>query len=59
VVDDHGQVSLALLVADLVDPDATQPLQQVELGGLVGRDPGTDPSDGAPRHPQQLCDGDA
>jgi hypothetical protein len=27
VVDDHGQVALALLVADLVDPDAAQPLQ--------------------------------
>jgi hypothetical protein len=59
VVDDHGQGPLALLVADLVDPDAAQPLQQVDLGGLLGRDPGTDPSDGPPRHPQQLRHRDA
>jgi hypothetical protein len=58
VVDDHGQIPLALLVADLVDPDATQPLQQVDLGGLFGRDPGADPPDGPPCHPEQLRHGD-
>jgi hypothetical protein len=59
VVDDHGQVALALLVAEFVDPDAAQPLKQVDLGGLLGRDPGADPPDAPPRHPQQLGHGDA
>jgi len=58
VVDDHGQIPLALLVGDLVDPDAAQPLQQVDHRGLLGRDSGADPPDGAPRHPEQLRNGD-
>jgi hypothetical protein len=56
VIDHHGQVALAALVADLVDPDPPQPDQPV--GGLlgIGSHPGHDRTNRAPRHPQQLPD---
>ena len=56
VVDHHGQVLVAALVGDLVDPDPPQPGEQVHLAGGVGPDPGDDRPDGAPRDPHQLGD---
>ena len=54
VVDHHGEVAVALLVGDLVDPDPGQPLQPV--AGLlgIGDHAGNDPPHRRPRHPQQL-----
>src|SRR4051794_15979389 len=57
VVDDDGQIALPLAVADLVDPDPTQPGEQVAPPGRLGRDTFTDRTDRAPRDPQQLGDG--
>jgi hypothetical protein len=51
VVDHHRQVAVALAVGDLVDADAAQPFQAVDVGpGLLG-DAGEHPADGAPGHP--------
>ena len=56
VVDHHCQVAVAFTVGDLVDADAPQPLQAVDvLPGLLG-DASDHPADGAPGHPQQLGD---
>jgi hypothetical protein len=56
MVDDHRQVAVALLVADLVHADPAQPLEPVDLGGLLGGDPRADPADRAPGNAQQLPD---
>jgi len=56
VVDDDHQVLVALLVADLVDPDPPQTRQAVVFGVDVGPDPADDRSDGAPGDPHQLGD---
>jgi len=56
MVDDHGEVAVAPLVADLVHPDPAQPSEPVHLGGLLGSDPRADPADGAPGDAQQLPD---
>ena len=52
VVDDHGQVPVALAVGDLVDSDPLQARQQVVRVAAVGDHPGDDVGDGAPRDPQ-------
>jgi hypothetical protein len=57
VVDDDNQVAVAPLVGDLIDPDATEAVEAVDLGVDVGADAGHDGADGAPCHPQQLHDG--
>jgi hypothetical protein len=59
MVDDHDQVALALLVADLIDADAMQPGQQVDLAGPLDGDPGAHPTDRAPGQAQQLGDSGA
>ena len=56
VVDDHGQVRVAALGGDLVDPDPAQPVKPVAGRLRVGGDARDDPADGRPRHPQQLAD---
>jgi hypothetical protein len=56
VVDHHGQVLLALAVADLVDPDPGQPREPVGDRVHVGTDPFHDRPDGAPGDPHQLRD---
>ena len=55
VVDHHGEVPVAPLVGDLVDPDPAQPGEPV--AGLlgIGRHPGHDPPHRRPGHPQQLA----
>ena len=50
----NQQVALALLVADLVDPDPAQPGEPVDPGHRVRRDPGDDRPHGAPRDPHQF-----
>lgn len=54
VVHHDGQVPVAALVRDLVDPDPPQPLQRVPSRRGLIRDPGDDRPDRAPRDPQQL-----
>ena len=54
VVDDDGEVLVALLVGDLVDADLPQPGELIDRGGGVGPVAGDDRSDGAPRDPHQL-----
>lgn len=56
VVDDHGQVAVAPLVGDLVDPDPAQAREPVRRRLGVGDDTGHDRADRAPRDPQQLPD---
>ena len=56
VVDDHHKVTVAPLVGDLVDPDAPQACQAVDLGVDVSTNALDDGAHGAPRHPQQLHD---
>jgi hypothetical protein len=56
VIDDHGEVAVALLVGQLVHPDPPQPSEPVGARGLLGGDPGADPADAAPGDAQQLAD---
>ncbi|MER3485587.1 MAG: hypothetical protein C4345_06085 [Chloroflexota bacterium] len=56
MVDDHGQVALALAVADLVDADPAQMVERIETSALLGGDPGQDPADRQPGDPHQLRD---
>jgi hypothetical protein len=56
VIDDNGQVPLAFAVADLVDPDPTQPVEQIDLADSLGRDPLEDRADRPPRDAHQLSD---
>jgi hypothetical protein len=53
VVDHDRDVTMALLVADLIDPDPAQPGQRIAGDDAVGDDTGHDRSDGAPGDPQQ------
>jgi hypothetical protein len=59
VVDDHGQVAVALAVGDLVDPDPPQAGEQVEVTPRLYGHPLADPADAAPADPHQLRDGAA
>jgi hypothetical protein len=54
VIDHHGQVPLALANRDLIDPQALESREQVELGLRLGGDPLADPADRPPRDPHQL-----
>ena len=54
VIDDHGQVAVATLVGDLVDPDPTQPGETVHPGVDVGRDAGHDRPHRPPGDAHQL-----
>jgi hypothetical protein len=56
VIDDDGQVALALAVRDLIDPDPLQTGQQVDVALGFGGDALADAADGAPRHAHQLSD---
>ena len=56
VIDDDGQVALTLAMADLVDADAVQSVEQVELAPRVIADAIADRADGAPRDTHQLRD---
>ena len=54
MVDHHGEVAVALLVADLIDADPGQAPKAVHaLPGLSGH-PRGDPTNRPPGHPQQL-----
>ena len=53
MVDDDREVALSLAVADLVDPDPSQAIEQVDLALRLGGDPLEDPADRAPRDPHQ------
>jgi len=48
VIDDHGQVAMPLLVADLIDPDPAQTREPVHRRVDVSADPGDDRADRAP-----------
>ena len=54
VVDNDGQVAVAALVADLVDADAAQPRQAVDLGVDVVLNPCDDRPNAAPGDPHEL-----
>jgi len=54
VVHDHGEVPVAPLVGDLIDPDPPQVREPVVPGLHVLPDPGDDRPDGTPRDPHQL-----
>jgi hypothetical protein len=56
VVGDQGQVVVALLPADLVDPDGDQPVQPVGVQ-LLGRDPFADAPHGVPVQAQEPANG--
>jgi hypothetical protein len=56
VVDHHRQVAVPLAVGDLVDADAAQPLQAVDVRPGLLCDAREHPADGAPGHPQQFGD---
>jgi len=53
VTDDHRDVAVALLVADLIDPDPSQPLEPIDGGVDVSDHAGDDRPDRAPRDPHQ------
>jgi len=53
---DH-EVAVALLVADLVDPDPPQPLEPIAGRLSIGSHPRHDPAHRRPRGPQQLPHG--
>ena len=55
VVDRDRQVAVALLVADLIQPDPLEPVERVMRGAAVSDDPVDDRSDRPPRDPQQLA----
>jgi hypothetical protein len=59
VVDDHGQVAMALAVGDLVDPDLPQAGEQVHLAARLLCHPLADAAHAAPADPHQLGDGAA
>jgi hypothetical protein len=56
VVDDDGQVALALAMADLVDPDPVQPGEQIDLAAGFVAHALADGADRPPRDPHQLRD---
>lgn len=56
VIDDHGQVVVALQMRDLVDADPGQAFQRVDAGAALGHHPGDDPPDRHPGDAQQLTD---
>jgi hypothetical protein len=56
MIDDDRQVAVTALVGDLVDPDAPQPLEPIDVPIDVGADTGDDRADGAPGDAQQLDD---
>ena len=45
MIDDDGQVALADAMADLVDPDALEAREQVDLPRRIGGNTLTDPAD--------------
>ena len=57
VVHDDGQVSLSLAVADLVNPDPPQPVQEIHVSDGLGSDPLEDRADRPPRDAHQLRHG--
>ena len=56
MVDDDRQVALALAVADLIDPDPGQPVEQIDPLLGFGGDALDDRADRPPRDPHQLSD---
>jgi hypothetical protein len=56
VVDDDRQVAVALSVADLVDPDPREAVEQIDLKLGLDDHPLADPADRAPRDPHQQGD---
>ncbi|GGL77538.1 hypothetical protein [Glutamicibacter protophormiae] len=53
----HGQLLVPLLVVDLVDTDAFEPVKQIEIVACFLPDPADDRAGRAPRDAQQSCDG--
>jgi hypothetical protein len=53
MVDDGDEIAVPALVGDLVDPNASHPVEAVNRGVDVSVDPRHDRADRAPRHPQQ------
>jgi len=56
VINHDGQVLVAALVGDLIDPDPRQAGERVEPGRGIGPHPSDDRSDCAPSDPHQLGD---
>jgi hypothetical protein len=56
MVHNDGQVPLALAVADLVDPDLSQAVEQIDLAHRFGGDPFDHCANGSPRDAHQLSD---
>jgi hypothetical protein len=56
VIDHDGEVLVAALVGDLIDPDSLQAGERIDLGRDVGPHSSDDRSDCAPSDPHQLGD---
>jgi hypothetical protein len=56
VVDDHGQVPMALAMREVIHADAREAGEQVTLRGLLAGDPRADRADRPPGHAHQLRD---
>jgi len=56
MVHDDGQVPLALAVADLVDPDPSEPVEQIDLTHRFGGDPFDRCANRSPRDAHQFGD---
>ncbi len=54
VIDYDSQVAVALAVADLIDPDPPQAIEQIDLALRLDHHALADPADGAPRDAHQL-----
>lgn len=56
VIDDDGQVALALAMTNLVDADSSQPVEQIDVALRLVTDAFAESADRAPRDPHQLGD---
>jgi hypothetical protein len=56
MIDHDGQVPLSLAVADLIDPDPPQPVEEIDLTPSLGGDPFKDRPDRSPRDTLKLSD---
>ena len=51
------EISLSPAMADLIDPDSPQPVEQIDVAHCLGGDPRKDRADRSPRNAHQLRDG--
>jgi len=56
MIDHDREVPLSLPVADLIDPDPLQPVEQIDVAARLISDPLKDPADRPPRNTLKLSD---